>query len=59
MKSKNGKLKFVKKIDLYVVGKSLYNIGFFFYGRGMGIKFVFYLFNYLFFEDCINCISLR
>lgn len=59
MKSKNGKSKFVKKIDLHVVGKSPYNIGSPLHGRGMGTKSVLHSFNHLFSEDRINCTSLR
>lgn len=59
MKSKNGKSKFVKKIDLHVVGKSPYNIGSPIHGRGMGTQSVLHSFNHLFSEDRINCTSLR
>lgn len=59
MKSKNGKSKFVKKIDLHVVGKSPYNIGSPLHGRGMGTKSVLHSFNHLFSEDHMNGTSLR
>lgn len=59
MKSKNGKSKFVKKIDLHVVGKSPFNIGSSLHGRGMGTKSVLHSFNHLFSEDRMNCTSLR